>query len=51
LSEEIYSRSARTLTRADLNSSSVQEIVSTLASSPVIREGIRQQIAFLTTTS
>jgi len=51
LSEQIYSRSARTLTRSDLNSSYAHDIVSTLASSAVIHEGIRQQINLLTTTS
>ena len=51
LSEEIYSRSARTLTRGDLNSSYAHDIVSTLASSAVMHEGIRQQINLLTTTS
>jgi hypothetical protein len=51
LAEETCSCCERTLTRSDLAFSSVDQILSTMASSAVIRQRIRQQTAFLTTTS
>ena len=51
LAEQTYSCSERTLIRGDLASSCVDHIVSTMASSSVIRQRIRQHKTFLTTTS
>jgi uncharacterized membrane protein YccC len=51
LAEETCSCCERTLIRSDLTFSCVDQIVSTMASSAVIRQRIRQQTAFLTTTS
>ena len=51
LAEEIYYYCVRTLTRSDLNSSGARQIASAMASSAVIRQRLRQQTAFLTTTT
>jgi len=51
LAEETCSYCVRTLTRSDLNSSCAHHIASVMASSVVIRQRIRQQAAFPTTTS
>jgi hypothetical protein len=51
LAEEIYYYCVRTLTTSDLNSSGARQIASAMASSAVIRQRLRQQTAFLTTTT
>jgi hypothetical protein len=51
VAEETFSYCERTLTRGDLASSCVDHIVTTMASSSVIRQRIRQHKAFITTTS
>jgi uncharacterized membrane protein YccC len=51
VAEETYSYCVRTLARSDLNSSCAHHIASAMASSAVIRQRIRRQTAFLTTTS
>jgi hypothetical protein len=50
LAEETYSCCERTLTRGDLVSSCLDHIVTTMASSSVIRQRIRQYKTCLTTT-
>jgi uncharacterized membrane protein YccC len=51
MAEETYSYCVRTLARSDLNSSCAHHIASAMASSAVIGQRIRQQTAFLNTTS
>jgi uncharacterized membrane protein YccC len=51
VAEETFSYCERTLTRGDLASSCVDHIVTTMASSSVIRQRIRQHKTFITTTS